>query len=224
MSLPNLNARKQILVLDDHPMTRRGVAQLISHEPDLIVCGEADSAHRALAAMATSRPDLVLADIAMPGKSGLEFIKDARALYPGLAILVMSMHDETLFAERVLRAGARGYVMKSEGGERVLEAIRQVLQGEVYLSKSMSAAFLDSLTERRSKTSGVSLAALTDREFEVFQLLGQGFSTNEIGERLHLSIKTIGTHRVHIKKKLGLKTGAELMKQAVRWAAAHPAP
>jgi DNA-binding NarL/FixJ family response regulator len=224
MSLPNLNARKQILILDDHPMTRRGVAQLISHEPDLIVCGEADSAHRALAAMATSRPDLVLADIAMPGKSGLEFIKDARALYPGLAILVMSMHDETLFAERVLRAGARGYVMKSEGGERVLEAIRQVLQGEVYLSKSMSAAFLDSLTERRSKTSGVSLAALTDREFEVFQLLGQGFSTNEIGERLHLSIKTIGTHRVHIKKKLGLKTGAELMKQAVRWAAAHPAP
>jgi len=213
------HARKHILLLDDHPMTRHGLAQLIGREPDLVVCGEADSAQAALSAIGSSRPDLVLADITLPGKSGLEFIKDMRVLHPQVAVLVISMHEETLYAERVLRAGGRGYIMKSEGGLKVLEAIRRVLRGEVYLSPAMSTTILGALGHPRSKTAGGVLASLTDREFEVFQLIGEGLSTNEVSRRLHVSIKTVGTHRVHIKEKLHLKNGTELVRQAVRWAA-----
>ncbi len=215
------HTRKRILLLDDHPMTRHGLAQLIGREPDLVVCGEADSAPAALSAIGSSRPDLVLADITLPGKSGLEFIKDMRVLHPQVAVLVISMHEETLYAERVLRAGGRGYVMKSEGGVKVLEAIRRVLRGEVYLSPAMSTTILGALGQPRSKTAGGVLASLTDREFEVFQLIGEGLSTNEVSRRLHVSIKTVGTHRVHIKEKLNLKNGTELVRQAVRWAASQ---
>ncbi len=211
--------RRRILVVDDHPMTRHGVTQLINREPDLKVCGEAATAHQALAAIPATRPDLVLADITMPGKSGLEFIKDLQALHPELAVLVMSMHEENIYAERVLRAGGRGYIMKSEGGEKLLAAIRQVLQGQVYVSQSMSAIILDSFTKRRSGMGDARPGVLTDREFEIFQLIGQGLSTHEIGRRLNLSIKTVGTHRLHIKQKLELDTGAQLMQRAVQWAA-----
>jgi DNA-binding NarL/FixJ family response regulator len=214
-------APKRILIVDDHPITRYGLTQLISHEPDLLVCGEAESAAQALAAIKSARPDLVLADITMPGRSGLEFIKDLQTQHPGVAVLVMSMHDETIYAERVLRAGGRGYIMKNEGGERLLEAIRQVLQGQVYISRSMSAALLEAFTPRRSSVGEATPGALSDREFEVFQLIGQGFSTRQIGERLNLSVKTIGTHRQHIKQKLKVRTGPELIRQAVRWAAAQ---
>jgi DNA-binding NarL/FixJ family response regulator len=214
-------APKRILILDDHPITRYGLTQLISHEPDLLVCGEAESAAQALAAINAARPDLVLADITMPGKSGLEFIKDLQAQHPGVAVLVMSMHDETIYAERVLRAGGRGYIMKNEGGERLLEAIHQVLQGQIYISKSMSAALLEVFTPHRSSVGEATPRALSDREFEVFQLIGQGLSTRQIGERLNLSVKTIGTYRQHIKQKLKVRTGPELIRQAVRWAAAQ---
>ena len=214
-------APKRILIVDDHPITRYGLTQLINHEPDLLVCGEAESAAQALAAIKSARPDLVLADITMPGRSGLEFIKDLQAQHPGVAVLVMSMHDETIYAERVLRAGGRGYIMKNEGGERLLEAIRQVLQGQVYISKSMSAALLEVFTPHRSSVGEATPGALSDREFEVFQLIGQGLSTRQIGERLNLSVKTIGTHRQHIKQKLKVRTGPELIRQAVRWAAAQ---
>lgn len=216
-----IKAQKRILILDDHPITRYGLTQLISHEPDLLVCGEAESAAQALAAINAARPDLVLADITMPGKSGLEFIKDLQAQHPGVAVLVMSMHDETIYAERVLRAGGRGYIMKNEGGERLLEAIHQVLQGQIYISKSMSAALLEVFTPHRSSVGEATPRALSDREFEVFQLIGQGLSTRQIGERLNLSVKTIGTHRQHIKQKLKVRTGPELIRQAVRWAAAQ---
>jgi DNA-binding NarL/FixJ family response regulator len=218
---PVVKDRKLILILDDHPMTRHGLAQLINREPDLLVCGEAEGVHKALAAIPLLCPDLVLADITLPGKSGLEFIKDLKALHPEVAVLVISMHDETIYAERVLRAGGRGYVMKSEGGVKVLEAIRRVLQGEVYLSPAMATTLLGALSQSRAKAGDRSLAELTDREFEVFQLIGQGLPTNEISRRLNLSIKTIGTHRVHIKEKLNLKTGTELIKHAVRWVASH---
>jgi DNA-binding NarL/FixJ family response regulator len=211
------NARHRVLILDDHPMTRRGLAQLIQHEPDLTVCGEAPAANQALAAIPSLKPDLVLADITMPGKSGLEFIKDMKAQHPEVPVLVISMHDEKVYAERVLWSGGRGYVMKSEGGERVLEAIRHVLQGEIYVSRSVAATLLGSITQGRVESDKRALRMLTDREFEVFQLIGQGLPTKEISRRLNLSIKTVGTHRVHIKEKLHLKSAAELIKHAVYW-------
>jgi DNA-binding NarL/FixJ family response regulator len=220
-SRPNVAARRKILILDDHPITRYGLTQLINHEPDLLVCGDAESAAQALAAMKSARPDLVLTDITMPGKSGFEFIKDLQAQYPAVPVLVISMHDERIYAERVLRAGGRGYIMKNEGGEKVLEAIRQVLNGQVYVSKSMSAALLDTLTRRHPDLREGTPGALSDREFEVFQLIGQGLSGQQIGQRLNLSVKTVGTHRQHIMQKLKLQTGPELIRQAVRWAAAQ---
>jgi DNA-binding NarL/FixJ family response regulator len=216
-----VKAQKRILIVDDHPITRYGLTQLISHEPDLLVCAEAESAAQALAAIKSARPDLVLADITMPGRSGLEFIKDLQTQHPGVAVLVMSMHDENIYAERVLRAGGRGYIMKNEGGERLLEAIRQVLQGQVFVSKNMSAALLEVFTPHRSGLGQAAPGALSDREFEVFQLIGQGLSSRQIGQRLNLSVKTVGTHRQHIKQKLKMRTGPELIRQAVRWAAAQ---
>jgi DNA-binding NarL/FixJ family response regulator len=170
-------ARRRIFILDDHPITRYGVTQLINEQPDLVVCGEAESGAEALAALKTAQPALVLVDITLPGRSGLDFIRDVQGLYPAVAVLVMSMHDENVYAERVLRAGGRGYIMKSEGGERLLEAIRQVLEGQVYVSKKMSATILDAFTRRRSVAGKARPGALSDREFEVFQLLGQGLST-----------------------------------------------
>ena len=220
-SQQRMKARNRILILDDHPITRYGLTQLINHEPDLVVCGDAESAAQALAVMKSARPDLVLADIAIPGRSGLEFVKDLHAQYPGVPVLVISMHDENLYAERVLRAGGRGYIMKNEGGERVLEAIRHVLKGQVYVSKNMSAALLDTLTRGHTDLSEATPGALSDREFEVFELIGQGLSGQQIGQRLNLSVKTVGTHRQHIKQKLKLRTGPELIRHAVRWAAAQ---
>ena len=220
-SRPTAQAQKRIFIVDDHPITRYGLTQLINHEPDLLVCGDAASAVQALAAIETARPDLVLADITMPGRSGLEFIKDMTAEHPGVAVLVISMHDENIYAERVLRAGGRGYIMKNEGGEKVLEAIRQVLQGRVYVSQSISAALLDVLTRQHSSVRDATPGALSDREFEVFQLIGQGLSAQQIAQRLNLSVKTVGTHRQHIRQKLKLETGSELIRQAVRWAAAQ---
>lgn len=214
-------ACRRLFLLDDHPMTRYGLTQLLNQEPDLLVCGEAESAHQALKAIASARPDLVLADLTLPGRGGLEFIKDLQAQHPDLPVLVVSMHDESLYAERVLRAGARGYIMKNEGGEKVLEAVRQVLRGEIYVSKSASAALLGLLTRRRPGANEARPGVLTDREFEVFQLIGQGLSARQISRRLNLSIKTIGTHREHIKEKLKLQTGPELIRQAIRWAAAQ---
>jgi DNA-binding NarL/FixJ family response regulator len=153
-------------------MTRYGMARLIEQEPDLAVCGEAESAQRALAAVKALKPRLVLADLSLPGGEGLEFIKDMRALHPEIAVLVVSMHDETLYAERTLRAGARGCIMKNEGGEKLVEAIRQVLQGNTYLSKSMSGRIMNVFATRRRRTDGSLLDKLTDREFEVFRLMG----------------------------------------------------
>ena len=213
--------RKRILILDDHPITRYGLIQLINREPDLQVCGDAESTPQALAAMKSARPDLVLADITMPGRSGLEFIKDVRVEFPQVAVLVMSMHDENLYAERALRAGARGYIMKNEGGGRILEAIRQVLQGQVYLSKSMAAALLDLLTRPQSRRREATPGVLSDREFEVFELIGQGLSARQIGQQLNVSVKTVATHRQHIRQKLKMQTGPELIRQAVRWTAAQ---
>jgi DNA-binding NarL/FixJ family response regulator len=208
---------KQILIVDDHPMMREGLAALITAQPDLAVCAQATDAREALRAVEAHWPDLVLLDISLPGKSGLEVIKDILALQSGLAILVLSMHDEALYAERVLRAGARGYVMKQEGGKRIMEGIRAVLAGRVFVSEKMSARIMDAFTGRRAGDAGSSVESLSDREFEVFQLIGRGRSTKEIAAQLHLSVKTVEVHRVNIKAKLKLATSPELVHYAVRW-------
>ena len=211
--------KKRILVVDDHPMTRHGVAQRIRIEPDLEVCAEAGSAETALAAVKKHSPDLVLADLSLGERSGLELIKDLHAFHPHVPILVFSMHYETLYAERALRAGARGYIMKSEGAEKLIEAIRCVASGRVYLSPVMRDRAVHRFSKGPSTAKGDNAAALSDRELEVFELIGQGLGTRQITERLKLSVSTIETHRSHIKEKLNLQNATELVRAAVEWVA-----
>lgn len=211
-------AQKRILLVDDHPMTRNGIAEWIRREPDF-VCAEAESAEQALDAVSKSKPDLVLTDITLPGKSGVEFIKDLRATRPELPVLVVSMHDESVYAERVLRAGARGYIMKHEGGDKLVEAIRRVVRGQIYVSEKMSARILEIFSGRRPAAPRSIIEQLSDREFEVFQLIGQGLSTHEVASRLHLSAKTVDAHRASIKDKLEIKSMSELISYAARWLA-----
>jgi len=210
-------SRKRLLLVDDHPMMRAGLAQLINKQPDLEVCCEAGNPAEALQEIPRCRPDLLVTDITMPGRSGVEFIKDVLALHAPLPIMVVSMHDELIYAERVLRAGARGYIMKEAGGEKLLAAIRQVLSGQAYVSERMSARLLDALTGQRPRGSSSPIEKLSDREFEVFQLIGQGKSTRDIANQLHLSSKTVDVHRAHLKEKLALKDATALVRYAVRW-------
>jgi DNA-binding NarL/FixJ family response regulator len=209
--------KRRIFIVDDHPMMRQGLAQLINAEADLTICGEAENAEAALNSVGILKPDLVLADISLPGKNGLELIKDFQALQSGLPVLVISMHDESLYAERVLRAGGRGYIMKQEGGKKLMQAIRQVLEGKIYVSEKMSAVILEIFSGRRGGAEGSPVEKLTDREFEVFQLLGQAKGTRDIAEKLHLSVKTVEVHRANIKAKLKLNSSPELIRYAVRW-------
>ncbi len=209
--------RRRILLVDDHPFMRAGLAQLIDRQADMMVCGEAGDPVAAFHALERTKPDLVLTDLTMPGRSGLEFIKDLRAAEPELAILVISMHDEVVYAERALRAGARGYIMKEAGGENLLAALRHVLRGQVYVSLRMSARILEGLAGARPRGSSSPIEKLTDREFEIFQLIGQGKSTRDIAAQLHLSPKTVDVHRSHLKEKLDLKDATALIRHAVRW-------
>ena len=211
--------RRRLFIVEDHPITRRGLKELINQEKDLEVCGEADNANTALEAIKMLKPDLALVDITLPEKSGLILIKDIRLWSPGVYVLVLSMHDESLYAERVLRAGGHGYLMKTEGGEKTLSAIRCVLEGKTYVSDRVSSKIVDTFAGRRQGVGDSTIGQLTEREFEVFELIGQGLATGEIGERLHLSPKTIDSHRLHIKEKLQLRNLPELMRYAVRWAA-----
>jgi DNA-binding NarL/FixJ family response regulator len=212
------SGRKRILVVDDHPMMRTGLAHLINKQPGLEICGEAGSPAEAMKNISKNRPDLILADITMKEGSGLEFIKDVRAIHGDMRILVVSMHDEKVYAERVLRAGACGYIMKEESGEYLITAIQRVLAGGVYLSDAMSARMLQSLAQPKSRDNDSPLRRLTDREFEVFQLIGQGKNTEEIAGQIHISPRTVDVHRANIKEKLNLKAGAALIHYAVQWA------
>lgn len=214
---PGGAAPTRILIVDDHPMMRQGLIQLINGEKDLTVIGEADNAIQARELAAKLKPDLMVVDISLPGKNGLELIKDLQAVRPDLSILVLSMHDEMLYAERVLRAGGRGYIMKQEGGKKIIEAVRQVLSGKIAVSERMSSQILENVSRRPSRPSQSPMERLTDREFEVFHLIGQGLGTREIAGQLHLSAKTVEVHRVNIKRKLQLKTANELIRFAVRW-------
>ena len=208
--------KKRILVVDDHPMMRDGLRQLIAGEPDLEICGEADDANAALQEAENLKPDLAIVDITLRSSNGLDLIKDLRIRSPRTAVLVLSMHDESLYAERVLRAGGRGYIMKQEGGTKILEGIRQVAAGRTYVSEAVSARILDAISGVQGESKSP-VETLTDREFQVFQLIGQGLSTKEMADKLHVSAKTIEVHRVNIKEKLGLGTAAELLRFAVRW-------
>jgi DNA-binding NarL/FixJ family response regulator len=208
---------RQILVVDDHPMTRHGIAEHIRTSPDLAVCGELGTANAALAAVAARPPDLVLADLSMNDRNGLELIKDLHALHPAVPVLVFSMHYESLYAERVLRAGGRGYIMKSEGAEKLMQAIREVLAGRVYLSDAMRELAVQRFAHDRPAASTDQAAPLSDRELEVFELIGQGLGTRQITRRLRVSTSTIETHRAHIKEKLKLRDATALVRAAVEW-------
>jgi DNA-binding NarL/FixJ family response regulator len=215
---------KRILIVDDHPMMRTGLAQLIDNEPDLKVCAEADNARQAVDLVAKQKFDLALCDISLPDKNGLELIKDLRVLNPQLPLLVVSMHDEMIYAERVLRAGGRGYIMKQEGGKKFLLAIRQVLAGQIYVSEKMSSRILEIFSGRKTESTSSPVAKLSDREFEVFELIGNGKGTREVAGMLHLSIKTVEVHRANIKEKLDIKTATDLVRYAVRWADSEGKP
>lgn len=206
---------KRVLIVDDHPMMRDGLRQLISKEADLEVCGEAEDAASAVEQAAALKPDVALVDITLRSSNGLELIKDLQLRAPKTAVLVLSMHDEAVYAERVLRAGGRGYIMKQEGGKKIIDGIRQVANGRTYVSAEVSARILDSISGHGESKSPIE--TLTDREFEVFQLIGQGLSTKEMADKLHVSTKTIEVHRVNIKEKLKTPTAPDLIRFAVRW-------
>ncbi|MES2309526.1 MAG: response regulator transcription factor [Verrucomicrobiota bacterium] len=209
--------KKQILVVDDHPMVRMGFVQLIGNEPDLEICGEAEHVSAALTIIAEKQPDLVITDISLPGRNGIELIKDLGVLHPKMLILVVSMHDEVLYADRALRAGARGYVMKGAGPAKLLSAIRWVLGGQIYVSEQMSSRVLEMLSNKKNGKTNSPIEKLTDREFEIFELIGQGMATGKIATQLHLSTKTVEAHRANIKAKLELPDGSALVRHAVRW-------
>jgi DNA-binding NarL/FixJ family response regulator len=207
----------RVLIVDDHPLLRKGVSQLIDQEKDLLVVGEAEDAHKAITAIENTKPDVALIDITLSGASGIELLKDVKARFPKLKMLVLSMHDESVYAHRALRAGASGYIMKQEGTERVLTALRKVIKGEVYLSERLGNRMLHTLVNGRSSLASSPIEELSDRELEVFSLIGQGHGTRPIAEKLHLSIKTIESHRAHIKEKLNLQSATELVHHAIQW-------
>ncbi len=214
---PATTVKLRILIVDDHPMTREGLAVVINRQSDLEVAGAASNAAEALALFSKVKPDLLVTDITMPGRSGLELLKDIHAIRPELPMLVLSMHDELLYAERALRAGARGYVMKDAGPDKLLEVIRLVVGGHSYVSKQVSARLVDAVGGHRPRGSSSPIEKLSDREFEVFKLLGSGLSTKEVAHTLHVSPKTVDVHRANIRTSLKLKTGPGLVHTAVRW-------
>lgn len=208
---------RRILIVDDHPLVRSGFVQLISDEPDLAVCGEAADEAQALQLVATTTPDLVIIDLSLAGGSGINLIERIKAHYGEVCMLVVSMHDESLFAERVLTAGALGYLNKQEAPSNIIRAIRRVLAGRVYLSDKLTERLLDSLTGMAKAPGQSPMQRLSNRELEVFELIGRGMTTGKIADHLQLSTKTIETHRENIKKKLGLASGQELTRRAMHW-------
>ena len=214
---PGLLASKAILIVDDHPMLRRGLATLIESESDLVVCGEVASCAAALDAIREQSPDLVMVDLSLEGSDGLDLIKQMKARHPEIPALVLSMYDEALYAERALRAGARGYVTKQQLDDTVLVAIRRLLGGEMYLSSKLERQLAAKCLGARTVIAESPLQALSDRELQVFRLIGQGRSTRQIAATLHLSVKTVESHREHIKQKLQLESATELSHRAIQW-------
>jgi len=209
-----------VLLVDDHPIVRQGLAQLINQQPDLIVCGHAEDSVGAFNAIATLHPDIVVLDISLSGPDGLAILKAIRADDSALPVLILSMHDESIYAERALRAGANGYIMKQEATDRVLEAIRRIRGGEVYVSDRISKRLLQQIVSGPAADKSP-IEALTDRELAVFRLIGKGHGTREIAGDLHISVKTVETYQAHIKEKLSLRNARELVQHAFQWVSAQ---
>ena len=216
------NGKKaKIVIVDDHPIVRQGISQLVNQESDLEICCQAGDMDSALGAMAACKHAMAIVDISLAGVSGIELIKAARVKHPDLPVLVMSMHDESLYTERALRAGARGYIMKQEATEKILTAIRQILAGEIYVSDKMRSTMLQRIIDNRVDADASPVAGLSDRELEVLRLIGRGYGTSEIAEEIHRSVKTVEAHRANIKEKLKLKHSSDLLQWAIAWTHNH---
>ncbi|MEA2543794.1 MAG: hypothetical protein QOH35_5160 [Acidobacteriaceae bacterium] len=209
--------KRTVFIVDDHPLLRQGLALLINRENDLTVCGEAEEAQTAMRAISQYQPDILIVDISLNGPDGLDLLKNIRNSYPGLPVLILSMHDEATYAERALRARANGYIMKQEATEKVLVAVRRILTGEVYLSDRIANKMLQQYIGGASTALQSRLNALSDRELEVFRSIGEGRSTRQIADELHLSVKTVETYQAHLKEKLALRSGRELIQHAIQW-------
>lgn len=209
--------RTRVFIVDDHPIVRQGLTQMLKQEVDLAVCGEAEDVQHALQAIAELQPDLVLVDLSLKGGSGLVLIRALKALQSTLPVLVVSMHDESLYVERVLRAGARGYIMTQEATDTMMHAVRRVLRGEIYVSNTMMTKLLGRFAFDAADTAASDIERLSNRELEVFRLIGEGHSTRHIAAALHVSMKTVESHRAHIKEKLQLHDSGELVRYAVQW-------
>jgi len=214
---PDRLAKRKILMVDDHPVLRRGLAALIESEPGLALCGEAATCRAALDAIRIRHPDLVIVDLVLEGCDGLDLVKDMKTRHPQIPALVVSMHDEAMYAERTLRAGARGYVTKQELDDTLLTAIHRLLDGEMFMSRKLEARLAAKFVTGRTFDTSSALNTLSDRELQVFRLIGQGRSTRQIAETFHLSIKTIESHREHIKEKLRIESTSELAQRATQW-------
>jgi DNA-binding NarL/FixJ family response regulator len=212
-----VDGRTRILLVDDHAVVRFGIAQLINRQPDMTVCGEEEDASKAMGAIERLKPNLVIADISLKDSSGLELMRNIKAQYSGLPVLVVSGHDESIYAEIAFRAGALGYLMKEEALEKIITAVRRVLSGAIYVSDSLAAKMLQQQIRGQSTINESPVKSLSDRELEVFQLIGQWKTTREIADELHLSVKTIEYYREQIKRKLSLKNAAELTQRATSW-------
>ena len=209
--------RIKVFIVDDHPVVRQGLNLLLRLEPDMICCGEAETVPEALRGIEIAKPDVAIVDLSLKDTSGLELVKDLHAYHPEIPVVVLSMHDETLYAERVLKAGAKAYLMKDEAQETILAAIRKVAAGGLYLSERMSGRLLSMFLQGTSAPGNSLISQLSDREIEVFELIGRGVTTREIAGKLNLSIKTVEAHREHIKKKMKLSDATELLQHAIHW-------
>ncbi len=209
--------KSRVLVVDDHPIVRQGLALLINQESDLVVCGEAEEAIGAMHVLASAKPDILIVDISLNGPDGIDLLKSVRNSYPTLPVLILSMHDESIYAERALRAGANGYIMKQEATEKVLVALRRILGGEIYVSDPVANKMLKHYITGSGTVRNSSIADLSDRELEVFRLIGEGHGTRQIAEELHFSVKTVESYQAHIKEKLSLRSARELMQHAIQW-------
>ena len=213
--------RRRILLVDDHPMVRERLAEILNREADLQVCGEAEDRHQARELVDRKRPDLVIVDLTLKNSDGLELIKDLKARRPKLLMLVVSMHDESLYAERVIRAGARGFITKQEATRSILQAVRRVLAGNIYLNENTATHLISRLTARPGSFGATPAELLGDRELQVFELTGRGLNTRQIAARLHIGVKTAETYRARIREKLHLKDPSELLQLAIAWTHQH---
>lgn len=217
-----MSTKRRIMIVDDHPIVRQGLAEMIDQETDLVVCGQTPSAHEALQKIKDLNPDLVLLDISLADGHGIELLKDIKAQFPKLLVLILSMHDENIFGIRAFRAGAAGYVMKQAAPQEVVNAIRKILDGDVYVSDTLEKRLIHQFRGTKTTRTGSPLEDLTDRELQVFGLLGKGMTTRQVAEYLHLSIKTVESHRAKIKEKMNLKNSMELLQHAIHWNQALP--